>query len=131
MGKGSLNLFIDECLSPTFVQRLAQAGHWAIHPRDYGRTGELDHEVLQRCLEQDLTIVTENAADFRKLIGKVELHPGLIILPNLDRESSWRLLESAIGFLAKCGDPAQVMVNHVLELDEDGECTLYELPEGD
>ena len=126
-----MNLFIDECLSPTLIQRLAEAGHWAVHPRDYGRTGELDHEVLQRCLEQDLTIVTENAVDFRKLIGKVELHPGLIILPNVDRESSWRLLESAMVFLAERCDPAQVMVNHVLEVDESGDCTFYELPNGD
>ena len=126
-----MNLFIDECLSPTLIQRLAEAGHWAVHPRDYGRTGELDHEVLQRCLEQDLTIVTENAVDFRKLIGKVELHPGLIILPNVDRESSWRLLESAMVFLAERGDPARLMVNHVLEVDESGDCTFYELPNGD
>jgi len=128
VGKDELKLFIDECLSPSFVQRLAERGYWAIHPRDYGRAGELDHEVLRRCLEEDRAIVTENAIDFRKLVGDVELHPGLIILPSLDRETSWALLERALAYLEGRGTPADVMVNHVLEVAADGSCTMYELP---
>jgi predicted nuclease of predicted toxin-antitoxin system len=123
-----LKLFIDECLSPQLARRLAQAGYVAIHPLDYGRTGELDHQVLQRCLDEDLTIVTENALDFRKLIGKFELHPGLIILPCVDRETSWKLIEAALAYLHSIGDAAKVMVNHVLEVDATGSCSLYPLP---
>jgi hypothetical protein len=36
-------------------------------------------------------VVTENAEDFRKLAGSVELHPGLIVLPSVARNGSWRL----------------------------------------
>jgi predicted nuclease of predicted toxin-antitoxin system len=126
-----LKLFIDECLSPQVARRLAEAGYVAVHPRDYGRRGELDHEVLQRCLDEDLTIVTENANDFRKLIGKVDLHPGLIALPSVGRERSWELMLAAIAFLEDQGQPADLMVNHVLEVDEAAQCILYELPKAE
>jgi peptidoglycan/xylan/chitin deacetylase (PgdA/CDA1 family) len=62
-------------------------------------------------------IVTENARDFRKLLGKVDLHPGLIILPAIDREGTWRMLRKVIEFLATRGDPMKTMVNHVAEID--------------
>ena len=65
-----MKLFIDECLSPELARRLNDSGLLeAIHPRDYGRLGEPDHIVLRRCLDEDRTIVAQNARDFRKLIG--------------------------------------------------------------
>lgn len=118
-----MRLFIDECLSPLLVARLNEAGYHAVHPRNYGRGGELDHEVLQRCLDEDLTIVTENAIDFRKLIGSTDLHPGLIILPSVSRNKSWMLLEAVIEHLKQQGDPANAMVNQVLEVARDGTMT--------
>lgn len=122
-----LKLFIDECLSPALAHRINAGGLYeAIHPRDYGRSGELDHEVLARCLAEDRVIVTENAIDFRKLVGAEELHPGLIILPSVGREKSWDLLEAAIAHLDGLGTPADVLVNHVLEIDVAANCTLYE-----
>jgi hypothetical protein len=84
--------------------------------------------VLAWCLAEDRTIVTRNARDFRKLIGKVELHPGLIILPSIDRKGTWRLLQAAIAFLERKGDPANMMVNHVLETDDVGQINLQALP---
>jgi hypothetical protein len=54
----------------------------------------------------------------------VEIHPGLVILPAIDREGTWRLLQKAIGYLEDLGNPADVIVNHVLEIDESGEITF-------
>lgn len=55
-----MRLFIDECLSPALAHHLNQSGaHDALHPRDYGRLGERDDEVLARCLAADRVIVTE------------------------------------------------------------------------
>lgn len=122
-----MKLFIDECLSPELVIRLNEVGYHAVHPRNYGRAGELDHEVLERCLAEDLTIVTENAVDFRRLIGSTELHPGLIILPSVSRERSWALLQAAIKHLKQRGDPLNAMVNQVLEIARDGTVTLSSL----
>ena len=82
-----MRLFIDECLSPALARLLNQSGEPdAIHPLDVGRRGAPDHVVVQRCLSEDRVIVTENARDFRALLAGAELHPGLIILPAIDRE---------------------------------------------
>jgi hypothetical protein len=60
--------------------------------------------VLAWCIEEDRIIVTENARDFRRLIGKMELHPGLIILPSVDREGTWTLPQAAVAFLESLGE---------------------------
>jgi len=113
-----VRVFIDECLSPALARRLNESGeHDAIHPLDVGRRGEPDHIVLRRCLSEDRVIVTENARDFRALLATVDLHPGLIILRAIDRDGTWRLLIKVIDFLIARGDPMQIMVNHVAEID--------------
>jgi predicted nuclease of predicted toxin-antitoxin system len=125
-----VKLFIDECLSPQLALRLNATGRYdAVHPLHVGRRGEPDHRVLQRCIAEDRVIVTENARDFRRLVGKTELHPGLIILPAIDREGTWKLLESALAFIRGRGEPMSVMVNHVLEADESGVMTISPLPQ--
>jgi len=123
-----VKLFIDECLSPQLATRLDRTGrHDAVHPLHVGRRGEPDHRILQRCIEEDRVIVTENARDFRRLVGGAELHPGLIILPALDREGTWLLLQAAIEYLERRGRPADLMVNHVLEIDESGAVAFLQL----
>lgn len=124
-----MKLFIDECLSPALARHLNQSGtHDVLHPRDYGRLGERDDEVLARCLAEDRVIVTENAADFRKLVAREDIHPGLIILPNVTRDASLALLLAAITYLETLGSPSDIMVNHVVEVDADGAMRLYPLP---
>jgi len=124
-----VRLFIDECLSPTLARRLNETGELeAVHPLDVGRRGESDRKVLERCLAEDRVIVTGNARDFRKLIGTVELHPGLIILPASDREGTWQGLQAVIEFLAVRGEPMDVMVNHAVEIDMFGKITIAPIP---
>lgn len=124
-----MRLFIDECLSPQLALRLNQTGlHDAVHPLHVGRRGEPDHLVLAWCIAEDRVIVTENARDFRRLVGRVELHPGLIILPSIDRDGTWRLLQAAIAFVESRGDPMGIMLNHALEVATTGEMTLSPLP---
>ena len=124
-----MKLFIDECLSPQLALRLNAIGRYdAVHPLHVGRRGEPDHRVLERCIAEDRVIVTENARDFRQLVGKTDIHPGLIILPAIDREGTWKLLESVLAFIRERGEPMSVMGNHVLEVDELGVMTLSPLP---
>ena len=124
-----MRFFIDECLSPQIALRLNETGeHDAVHPLHVGRRGAPDHVVLKWCLDEDRTLVTENARDFRKLIGKADLHPGLIVLPSVDRKGAWQLLRAAIAFLAARGVPQDVIVNHALEVSEDGKFSFHSLP---
>lgn len=99
-----------------------------MHPRDFGGLGAPDHQVLARCIEQDLVVVTQNARDFRSLVKMQDIHPGLLVLPTLGRIRSEELIRAAIEFLSKCSDPMDRMVNRVLEVSVDGEMTLYRLP---
>ena len=124
-----MRLFLDECLSPRIGQALnAEGAYLAVHPRDFGGLGASDREVLVRCVERDLVLVTENAQDFRALVAAEDVHPGLIVLPCVGRARSEALLRAAIGFLSDHGDPMDVMVNHVLEVSAEGQMTLYPLP---
>jgi predicted nuclease of predicted toxin-antitoxin system len=80
-----VRFFIDVCISPLLSQHLNRDGlHDVIHPRDRGRLRELDHVVFARAIKED-RIIAENADDFRKLAGGVDVHPGLIILPSIAR----------------------------------------------
>jgi predicted nuclease of predicted toxin-antitoxin system len=124
-----LKLFIDECLSPQLAQHLNTTGrHDAAHPRDLGRLGEPDHVVLARCIAEDRVIVTENAVDFRKLVARQDIHPGLIILPSVGRAQSLQLLTDALSWLSAFDTKdSDVIINHVLEVTAEGDFTLLPL----
>jgi predicted nuclease of predicted toxin-antitoxin system len=104
-GSQRVRLFIDESLSPQLAMRLnATSRHDAVHPLHSGRRGQPDHGILAFCIAEDRVIVTQNARDFRRLAGSAERHPGLVVLPSLDREGSWALLQAALTFLETRGD---------------------------
>jgi predicted nuclease of predicted toxin-antitoxin system len=124
-----VKLFIDESLSPGMAQRLNDTGdHDAIHPLHMGLRGKPDHIIADYCLRNDRVLVTQNADDFRRLASRADVHPGLIILPAVDRLEAYPLILRVMAFLSDMGDLMDVMVNHVLEVDRDGSCRLYPLP---
>jgi len=119
---------IDECLTVQLVTVAGQAGHEAHHVAHVGKASWKDWHVVGYAREQDFVLVTNNAADFRKLYATQPLHAGLVILiPNVNSELQQRLFKSALDQLALHGEP----INQVLEVDLDGEeatFTFYELP---
>jgi predicted nuclease of predicted toxin-antitoxin system len=123
-----VKFFVDECLSPAAARRLNELGFDAFHPLDVGRRGELDHTVLRRCVDEDRILITENARDFRGLVGRVDVHPGLVIIPSISRAGTLRLLEAVLHFLAQQADPRDYMFNRVVEVSEDGAIAAYLLP---
>jgi predicted nuclease of predicted toxin-antitoxin system len=94
-----VKFFIDECLSPALARRLNELGFDAFHPLDIGRRGEPDHIVFMRCIAEDRIVITENARDFRGLVGQADMRPGLVILPSIDRAGTLRLLDQVLRFL--------------------------------
>ena len=102
-----MKFFIDECLLPSVAHWLARHGYDAMAARDIGRLGERDDTVRDRCLDEDRIIVTHNAGDFRKLIGAVELHPGLIILPETALQTSIRCMEAALRYIDATANPRE------------------------
>jgi len=85
--------------------------------------------VLKRCVEEDRILITENARDFRGLIGRIDIHPGLVILPSISRAGTLRLVEAVLRFLGEQPDPRNYMLNRVLEVGEDGAIAEYKLPD--
>ena len=128
MAPQPLKLLTDECLSPSLAGHLNQEQHDAVHARDRGWRGVGDHVILRHALAEDRVIVTANAVDFRSLVGREELHPGLITLPNRGREATWRLLRVALAYLEVKGDASRYMVNRVLEVSSGGAIEDSELP---
>ena len=124
-----MRLFLDECLSPGIALNLnADGRHVVVHPRNDGGRGEPDHRILARCTAENLVLVTENARDFRALAGSRDIHPGMILLPCVGRQTSEALIRKVIAYLEARGDPDDIMVNHVLEIDEQGQIEIYALP---
>jgi hypothetical protein len=57
--------------------------HEAYHLTRRGWTGLKDYQLRDLAIREELIFVTNNARDFRRLMGAVELHAGLIvIIPN-------------------------------------------------
>jgi predicted nuclease of predicted toxin-antitoxin system len=122
-----VRFFIDECISPSLSRHLNESGlHDAIHPRDRGRLRDSDRDVFARAIREDRIIVTENAGDFRKLAARVELHPGLIILPSVARSEAQRLMDLVVAYLLDAGGdrPQDLLVNAVLTISASGEIVI-------
>ncbi|WP_199500211.1 DUF5615 family PIN-like protein [Methylovirgula sp. 4M-Z18] len=124
-----MRLFIDECLSPEIALDLARLGHDAVHPLHIGRRGEQDHTVKDRCIAEDRVIVTENVGDFKALLGREDIHPGLIALPQTSRAKGLALIADAIALLeGRGGDPMGAIVNSCIDFDASGQPHLRPLP---
>lgn len=125
-----MRLFLDECLSPQIALDLAREKNYiTVHPRNDGGCGNEDYQVVQRCINNDLVIVTENAKDFRELLSREELHPGLIILPCLPKNTREAFLLLAIEYPRNLdrGKPMDLMVNHILNVTKEGVPSLRPL----
>lgn len=92
-------------------------------------SGQPDWALADRIVKDEFTFVTNNRVDFIQLFGKMELHPGLVVLvPSVVPGLQLALFEGAIRYLA-----GRDLVNTVIEVSLQGEtvrCVEYQLPEG-
>ena len=74
-----MRLLIDNALSPLVSQRLAQAGHAALHVRDVGMAAASDAEILAFAEEQDRVVISADT-DFGALLTlRCRPHPSFIL----------------------------------------------------
>jgi len=126
-----LRLFIDECLSPRLARQLRSSNIDAVDPLAYGRRGDQDHIVLQRCAAETRVIVTHNIRDFRKLVGNLSLHPGIIALPEDVFAATEQALRNAVSYINEHRGAAEAddwMINKIVTVKEDGDVWHEELP---
>ncbi len=125
-----MKLLLDENLSPRLVAGLAELGVYAAHVAHLGRAGLSDPLLFRHAFEQDMAVVTIDAADFLTLAADCELHPGIIVLrvSGLTADEQWEHLEPVIQLLASDPVTKAGLVNEVIEVLGPGEFRRYRLP---
>jgi predicted nuclease of predicted toxin-antitoxin system len=129
-----VKFFFDEDVTPALPPICHERGYDATCARDRALLDVDDDDIVAFCFEEDFIVVTGNARDFRWLCGNVELHPGLIVMPSLLKEEQLKLFPRVIDYIEKQAaaeniSPVTFMVNRVIEMAEDGNCTYYDLPQ--
>lgn len=129
-----MKFWIDECLSPTLVARANRRGYWATCNRDRDLLGVADKNLHELVIDEEAVFVTNDEADFVTLYRRVELHSGLLILPQTDRrETLWPLLDAALDYIEREADTAdetaaEWMLNKRVEVNPGGKATHEDLP---
>jgi predicted nuclease of predicted toxin-antitoxin system len=123
-----LKFLIDECLHTSVLQVAYDAGYEAYHVNHRAKSGAGDEELIRIALAEELTIVTNNAGDFRRLMSRTNAHPGLIvILPNVKSEVQRALFGRALEWIA--AEKLSDLINKVVEVDFADGVRIYDLPE--
>jgi len=129
-----VKLWIDECLSPILVERANRRGYWATCNRDRNLLGLRDRALHKTVIDEEAVFVTNDEADFDALYRQVDLHTGLLILPQAERrEALWPLLDAALDYIeqqanGKDETPAEWMFNKRVEIDLDRSIKHVDLP---
>ena len=107
-----VKLLIDECLHTSLTKVATDKLYEAYHVTHLGMSGLKDHELMLRIRDEDFTLVTNNAVDFRRLFAKQPIHSGLVIIvPNVVPAIQRALFEAALDHI---GD--RDLTNRVLEV---------------
>ncbi len=127
----SVKLLVDEDLSPRVAQRLREEdGIDAVHVRDRGQLGALDHQVLELAFAEDRILVTSNVRDFRRLASSRELHCGIVLVVEGDllRDEQLDVLRRAVRLVGLEFDAGREMINRVLRISLDLSATFEDCP---
>ena len=117
-----VRLLIDECLHTSLVKVATDRLYEAYHVVHLGMSGLKDHELMLRIRDEDFTLVTNNALDFRRLFQKEQIHPGLVIfVPNVPPAIQRALLETVLDYISD-----RDLVNRAIEITLSGDTAEIE-----
>ena len=115
-----IQFLFDEDVTPALRKAANARGYHAHHVQYLGWKGRTDREIARRMVDEDLTLVTGNWRDFRPLLGRLDVHPGAISLPDVPRAEQVRMFHAALDLIENTTPPMD-MVNVVLVVSESGE----------
>ncbi|MEM6275047.1 MAG: DUF5615 family PIN-like protein [Myxococcota bacterium] len=97
----ALKFLVAECCALSLVDQANEHGFESYHVAHRGPAGSTDADLCNFMLDEDLALVTNNAGDFRKLLGDRDLHPGLVIIrPNVSPRRQRELFRKVLDWIA-------------------------------
>ena len=121
-----MRFLVDECLHKGLVKIAQAVGYEAHHVVELGKAGAKDYQLRDLIVKEEFVFVTNNARDFRRLVEKSTLHPGLVIIvPNVRPAVQDELFGCALEAIAKLPDT----VNKVIEAWGTQDVRVYDLPQ--
>jgi predicted nuclease of predicted toxin-antitoxin system len=76
-----VKFLIDECLSPELVAIARARGHGeSTHITWLGMRSRKDRSIVHRAVKDGYVLVASNATDFRALLGREDVHAGLVCI---------------------------------------------------
>ena len=76
-----MKFLIDECLSPELATDARRRGFpESRHVTWLGLGSKTDWVIVQRAVADGYVLVTNNTTDFKRLVGRETIHPGLVCL---------------------------------------------------
>ena len=130
-----MKFLIDECLSPDLVEIARGRGFGSsTHVVWLGLRSKKDWTIVRRAVEEGYVLVTNNTTDFVSLVGREDIHAGLVCLNVARGLMEWRvqkdLFEAALNEL-KDEEPTNEVVEVGMTADRRITIDRYTRPDGD